>query len=302
MLNPELLFIKGPVKLTQSQIKVVDYLLDHADEVPFMTASQLGRELGLSDATVVRLAQTLGFDGFRELKDHLRGRLMARLDTVSRMERTVGQVRSVEDVITAVMQADLANLSRTAENVSFKTLIASAQAIQKAEEVQVIGLRSAHALAQFLASALRFLGRRVSLLSPGIGEMWSDVSSLGRRSVLVAISFPRYTRVTVEAAEAAREAGATVISITDSALSPLAAHSNHLLAAQCRTDSFVESFVAALSILNALVTSVAFMDGQKTLERLRRMERLWEEKNIYFQTEQRALPSWARRARKRLAG
>ncbi len=280
-------------QLTRRQSKLADYILQNADEVVFMTAARLAEASGVSDATVVRLAQTLGFEGFPELKRHLRSFMLTRLDTVSRFKRSSRGIRSVEELIAAVVQQDSKNLAETAANLNVDGIIRIAQVLKDAEEVSIIGLRSAHSLAVLLSSTLGFLGKRVRLIVPGTGELWREVGLLSRGSVLVAVSFPRYTRLTIEVAEVAHRAGASVVSLTDSPFSPLAPFSDHVLAARCRIDSFIESYVPILSLLNALVTAIAFLDGKKAVKQLRRMEHLWEEKNIYYQTERRVLPSWA---------
>ena len=293
MIDTGVLLPRTNAQLTRRQTKLADYILQNADEVVFMTAAQLAEASGVSDATVVRLAQTLGFEGFPELKQHLRSFMLTRLDTVSRFRRTSQRIRSVEELIAAVVQQDAKNLAETAEHLDTDGIIRIARVLKEADAVNIIGLRSAHSLAVLLSSTLGFLGKRVRLIVPGTGELWREISMISRGSVLVAISFPRYTRLTIEVAEAARRAGAVVVSLTDSPFSPLAPFSDHILAARCRIDSFIESYVTILSLLNALVTAIAFLDGKKAVKQLRRMEQLWEEKNIYYQVEKRTLPSWA---------
>jgi len=292
MISPEALLVKGPATLTPSQKKVVDYLCVHGEEVIFMTAAQVARRLGISDSTVVRLAPVLGFESFKEMKLHLRKQLMGRLDTVSRIERTIGRIDSLEDVLDAVMQADLNNLVRTAEVIPKKTFVQVVNILRETDDLHILGLRSAHALAHFFAMAMHFLRRRPKLLVPDTHDLWGEIDLLGPHSVLVAISFPRYTRLTIEAARAAHKAGATVISLTDSTLSPLAPYSNYVLPACYRIDSLVESYVAALSVLNAVVTGIAFMDGSQAFDGLKRLESLWKDKGVYYEAEDRARPSW----------
>jgi len=287
MLHPESLFINGPVRLTKTQSRVVDYMLAHPDEVIFMTASDLGGALGVSDATVVRVSQALGFAGFSEVKRHLQGELSQRRDTVSRLEKAASEIDSLEDVIAAVLRNDLENLRATAETTSYQTLAQVARVISRAPEVSIIGLRSAHSLAHFLASALRFLGRKVRMLAPGIGYLWADLRDMGPGSVLVAFSFPRYTKLTIEVVREAHQSGATVISFTDGALSPLATCSHYVIPASFRMDSFMESYVAALSLLNALVTAIAYGEKRSSLKHLGELERLWREKGVYFDEELR---------------
>lgn len=279
--------------LTRLQTRLADYILQYADDVVFMTAAQLAEASGVSDATVVRLAQTLGFEGFPEMKQHLRSIMMARHDTVSRLKQTSLSIGSVDELISAMVQQDARNLVETAENLDLSNIIRIAHVLKDAKDVNIVGLRSAHSLAVLLSSSLGFLGKRVRLIVPGTGEMWRDVSMVLHDSVLVAISFPRYTRLTIEVAEAAHLAGAVVVSLTDSQFSPLVPFSDHVLTTRCRFDGFIESYVTILSLINALVTAIAFLDGEKAVAQLRRMERLWEEKNIYYRPEKRDLPSWA---------
>jgi len=145
---------------------------------------------------------------------------------------------------------------------------------------------------------MHFLRRRPKVLVPDTHDLWGEISLLGPGSVLVAISFPRYTRLTIEAARAAHEAGATVISLTDSTLSPLAPYSNHVLPACYRIDSLVESYVAALSVLNAVVTGIAFTDGSQAFDGLKRLESLWKDKGVYYEAENRTRPSWIKYEKK----
>jgi DNA-binding MurR/RpiR family transcriptional regulator len=293
MNNTDVLLPLPKTPLTRLQTRLADYILKNADDVVFMTVAQLAEASGVSDATVVRLAQTLDFEGFPEMKQHLRSFMMARHDTVSRLKQTSLGICSVDELVSVLVQQDAKNLAETAEDMDISNIIRIAHVLKDAKDINILGLRSAHSLAVLLSSTLGFLGKRVRLIVPGTGEMWRDVSMMTQDSVVVAISFPRYTRLTVEVAESAHLAGAVVVSLTDSPLSPLAPFSDHILTARCSFDGFIESYVTILSLINALVTAVAFLDGDKAVIQLRRMEQLWEEKNIYYRAEKRNLPSWA---------
>jgi DNA-binding MurR/RpiR family transcriptional regulator len=283
--------MKSP--LTRRQSQSARYILHDSEEVVFMSAAQVAEECGVSDATVVRLAQALGFAGFPEMKQHLRADSFHRLDTVSRLKRTSRRTGSVEELVASVVAQDARNLAETAAHLDRDGIVRAARVLLNAREVGIVGLRSAHALAVMLASTLGFLGKRTRLIVPGTGEMWRDVSGISKDSVVVAISFPHYARLTLEVAETVRRAGATVVSLTDSPFSPLVPVSDLVLTARSRIDSFIESHVTALSLLNALVTAVAYLGGVESIRHLRQMERLWEAKNIYFQSEKRSLPEWA---------
>ena len=279
--------------LTPNQSRLLKYIVENAEKVIFLTTAQLARDSAVSEATVVRLAQVLGYSGYKEMKQDLSRFIMRRLDTVERFKSSAEGIHSVGDLMRAVIQQDKNNLTTLSQGLEQETLSRVAQILHNAPLIYLVGLRSAYSLAMFLKSGLTLLGKQVRMLTPETWELWRNVSQVGRGDLLVAISFPRYTRLTVEVAETVHRSGATVISLTDSSVSPLAAHSDHLLSAPCRIDSFIESYVPALSILNALITGIGFLNGGETVEHLQKMERSWDEKRTYQQLEVRSLPSWA---------
>ena len=278
------LLVDNKVRLTPAQRRIMQYIVDHYDEAIFLTASQLARKAGVSEATVVRLAQALGFDGYPGMQRKFRQGLQDRLSTVTRLEHTVDHVRKTGDVAVKVLQEDIHNLSQTLKNISLDIFERAVADLQSAKRIYVVGLRGAHAPALTLATYLRFLGKEAHLLVPGHGEMWDIVQGLGRSDLVVGISFPRYTQVTLEVLQHARKKRARVGAITDSPLSPLARHAHWVLTATCRLDSYIESFTAATSLINALLTAMSIREPEKTLRILRQREALWEEKEVYLST------------------
>ena len=278
------LLVDNKIHLTPAQRRIMQYIVDHYDEAIFLTASQLARKAGVSEATVVRLAQALGFDGYPGMQRKFRQGLQDRLSTVTRLEHTVDHVRKTGDVAVKVLQEDIHNLSQTLKNISLDIFERAVADLQSAKRIYVVGLRGAHAPALTLATYLRFLGKEAHLLVPGHGEMWDIVQGLGRSDLVVGISFPRYTQVTLEVLQHARKKRARVGAITDSPLSPLARHAHWVLTATCRLDSYIESFTAATSLINALLTAMSIREPEKTLRILRQREALWEEKEVYLST------------------
>jgi DNA-binding MurR/RpiR family transcriptional regulator len=207
--------------------------------------------------------------------------LQDRLSTVTRLEHTVDHVRQTGDIVVKVLQEDIHNLSQTLRNLSLDIFERAVADLQSAKRIFVVGLRGAHAPALTLATYLRFLGKQAHLLLPGHGEMWDILQELGRSDLVVGISFPRYTQVTVEVLQHARKKKARVGAITDSPLSPLARYAHWVLTAHCQLDSFIESFTAATSLINALLTAMSVQEPGKTLRILREREALWEEKGVY---------------------
>jgi len=190
-------------------------------------------------------------------------------------------VRQMGDVVVKVLQEDIQNLSQTLREFPLDIFERAVSDMQSAKRIFVIGLRGAHAPALTLATYLRFLGKEAHLLVPGHGEMWDILQGLGSSDLVVGISFPRYTQVTLEVLEHARKKRARVGAITDSPLSPLARHAHWVLTAHCQLDSFIESFTAATSLVNALLTAISIQSPGKTLRILREREALWEEKGVY---------------------
>jgi len=275
------LLVDNKIRLTPAQRRILQYIIEHYEEAIFLTASQLAQNVGVSEATVVRLAQALGFDGYPGMQRKFRQGLQDRLSTVTRLEHTVDHVRQTGDVVVKVLQEDIHNLSQTLKNLSLDIFERAVADLQSAKRIFVVGLRGAHAPALTLATYLRFLGKQAHLLVPGHGEMWDILQGLGRSDLVVGISFPRYTQITLEVLQHARMKRARVGAITDSPLSPLARYAHWVLTAHCELDSFIESFTAATSLVNALLTAMSIQDPGKTLRILRQREALWEGKGVY---------------------
>lgn len=267
--------------LAPAQKKVMKYILEHYEEAIFLTASKLSRKAGVSEATVVRLAQVLGYYGYPGMQEALRENLQNRLSTVTRVEKTVKHVSDDGDVLMKIMQEDIRNLSQTLQDISVETFHQAVSDMQKARRIFVAGLRGAHAPALVLTLYLKFLKKDAHLIVPGIGDVWNNIHGVGPEDLVIGISFPRYTRLTIEILEYASKQGACVGAITDSLLSPLAEYADWVLPVHSQLDSFIESFTAALSIVNALLTAISIQNPDETMKALRDREALWKEKNIY---------------------
>jgi DNA-binding MurR/RpiR family transcriptional regulator len=274
---------RKPAGLTPTQKKTLDYILKNTDQVVFLTATELARRLDVSDASIVRTAQALGHSGYPGLKRRIRDLVLPRISTVQRLGETVRNVESVSDILTNVLTADLDNLNKTLEETDPTVFEEVVKAMDVARRIYAIGLRSAHCLAVFMASALRYLGRDVMLVMPGTGEMWEQLRDVEPVDVIVGFSFPRYTRITVEAMAYARERGAKVVAVTDGELSPLASTSHLVLTVPYQINSYIESFTAALSLVNALVTGLAFKGRTDTMQILGEMEHVWTREGVHWE-------------------
>jgi DNA-binding MurR/RpiR family transcriptional regulator len=267
--------------LTAAQKRVMTFILKNSEEAAFMTASHLSRKAGVSEATVVRLARRLEFSGYPEMQGALRENLQTRLSTVTRIEKTVKKVRNTEDVLTKVMQEDIHNLSQTLLDISVEAFKHAVTDMQRARRIFVVGLRGSHAPALMLALYLKFIKKETHLLVPGIEDIWMNMRNVGPDDLVIGISFPRYTRMTVEILEFAAQKKTRVGAITDSLLSPLTQNADWVLTVRSELDSYIESFTASMSLVNALLTALSIQQPE-TMEALEDGERIWQDKGIYF--------------------
>ncbi len=269
-------------KLTTGQKRALQYILENTEESVFLTATKLSKKAGVGEATVVRLAQVLGFQGYSDMQRHLRAEFQDRLSTVTRLEKSIKDVHNEGDLLKKIIQQDIRNLTRTLHDISPETFQKAVKDITESRTIYVAGLRGSHAPAIILGLYLNFLKKDARLLIPGYGDVWNVLFGLGPDDLVIGISFPRYTRLTVEILEYAHNHGAKVGAITDSLVSPLAEYADWVLPVYSRMDSFIESFTASISIANALLTAVSIRNLDQTLQILREKEDLWKEKNIYI--------------------
>jgi len=268
-------------RFSKGQRLIARYITESYDKAAFMTASVLGKTVGVSESTVVRFAVELGYDGYPSMQKAMQEMVLNRLTSVQRMGVANDRIRD-QDVISTVLHADAEKLRRTADTVSREDFAAAVKAIQKARRIYVIGVRSASALAHFLGYYLNYMFDNVHLITTsGASEMFERLVNVGQEDVVIAFSFPRYSTATVKGAQYCRSTGATVVGVTDSKLSPLGQSCEHVLVAKSDMVSLVDSLVAPLSVVNALIVALA-ADREKTLSKtFDTLERVWEEYNVY---------------------
>jgi len=263
-----------------SRRAVLAYAEAHPEEVSYLSARELGERCGVSESTVIRTIQAHGFSGYPAYQRQLRNELARRRTTVERFSARQGS-----DPLARVFARDIENLRATWESLSPAAFDRAAEWLAECRRAWLLGLRTPHAVAVFLREALGFLGIDARLLTAGSHDLWDDLEQVAPTDVVVAVTFPRYTRVVVDAARLARKRGARLVAVTDGPASPLAAHADALLPAAYALEGFVESFAASLSLAQALVLEVSRKMGDRALEALRRKEALWAERGVYWEEE-----------------
>ncbi len=270
---------------SKGQKQIARFILEHYDKAAFMTASRLGVTVGVSESTVVRFATELGYDGYPHLQRALQEMIRNKLTSVQRME-VAGDRMGGRDVLQTVLHADTDMIRVTLDEIDRDAFQGAVDALMGAKRIYILGVRSSSALASFLGFYFNLLFENVTLVhTNSVSEIFEQVLRVGPCDVLFGISFPRYSKRTLSAMKYARDRGARVIALTDSQLSPLARVADHVLLARSDMASFVDSLVAPLSVINALIVAVGMSRRDEIEQTFNKLERIWEEYDVYEKPE-----------------
>ena len=286
-MNQDILSILQEKKsgFSKGQRLIAKYITEEYDKAAFMTANRLGKTVGVSESTVVRFAVDLGFDGYPSMQKAMQEMVLNRLTSVQRIEVANNRIGD-QDVVSMVIQSDMEKLRQTGENLSRKDFSAAVNAILGAKRVYILGVRSAAPLADFLGYYLNYMFNNVHVLTGcGTSEMFEKIVGIDSQDVVIAFSFPRYSSATTKGAQYCRSTGATVIGITDSRESPLGLCCDHVLCAKSDMVSLVDSLVAPLSVVNALIVSIAAKREKELHRTFEALERIWDQYHVYEKRE-----------------
>lgn len=266
---------------SKGQKRIANAILTGYDKTAYMTAAKLGELCCVSESTVVRFADEIGFKGYPEMQHALQELVRTKLTPNQRIRITNRRIGD-GDLLESVLSADMEKIKYTLEKTDRAAFAQAVEAILSARNLYIFGARSSSTLAHFLNFNLQLIFDNVRMIhSPSEGEVFEQILSIGQGDVLFAISFPRYSKKIVNAVSYARGQGATVIALTDTPLSPLAEYADCLLTAQSDMASFVDSLVAPLSILNAILVAVTQKRQTEIAARFDRLERIWDEYDVY---------------------
>lgn len=266
---------------SKGQKLIAAYVLGHYDKAAYLTASRLGAIVGVSESTVVRFANELGYTGYPEFQHSLREIIRNRLTSFQRIEVTNNLIGD-GNVLDKVLLSDAEKIRRTMEEIDHASFEEAIDRIVTAKKIYIIGVRSSSSLAGFLNFNFRMIFDNVRFVQTTSGsEMFEQLMRIGEGDVMIAISFPRYSKRIINAVEYARTKGADVVALTDSHSSPIAAFADQLLIAQSDMASFVDSLVAPLSIINAMIVAVSRKKQDELTDRLRALEEVWDKYDVY---------------------
>lgn len=272
---------EGMSSFSKGQRMIASYILNNYDKAAYLTASRLGALVGVSESTVVRFAIELGYEGYPDFQDSLRKLIRNRLTSFQRIEVTNNLIGD-GSVLEKVLSSDIDKIRRTMEEIDHEMFEEAIEKIVNAKTIYILGVRSSSALAGFLNYSLRMIFNNIKFVqTTARSELFEQLMDIGEQDVMIAISFPRYSKRIINAVEYARSKNANVVAITDSHASPIAAYANQLLTAHSDMASFVDSLVAPLSIINAIIVAVARSKQDELIERLRALEEVWDRYDVY---------------------
>ena len=260
--------------------------MESYDKAAFMTASSLGRKVGVSESTVVRFASELGYEGYPDMQRSLQKMIRNRLTTVQRIEVTNDRLGS-QDLLSMVLQSDMEKIRVTLEELDRESFNQVVDAIVAARKIYIIGVRSSATIASFLYFYFNLIFENVVLVSANTAsEIFESLLRVGEEDVVIGVSFPRYSSRTVQAMSFARDRGAATVAITDNEASPLVPISRYSLMARSDMASFVDSLVAPLSLVNALLVAVSQRKNDDLSRTFRTLEDIWEEYGVYEKVQE----------------
>ena len=266
---------------SKGQKRIADFITSHTDKAAFMTASKLGATVGVSESTVVRFATELGYGGYPHLQKALQEMIRNKLTAVQRMEVTNDRMGN-RDVLRAVLNSDIEKIRLTLDELDQETFNTVVEEILNAKHIYILGVRSSYALSSFIGFYFNLMFDNVRLVhTTSASEAFEQILRVGEGDVVLGISFPRYSRRTLQALEYARDSGATVIALTDSRLSPLSQTAHYTLIAKSDMASFVDSLVAPLSVINALIVALGMRKQQEVSDIFNKLETIWDEYQVY---------------------
>lgn len=272
-------------KMSKGQKRLADYVTENYDKAVFLTAARLGEVVGVSESTVVRFATQLGYKGYPGFQKALEELVRNKLNSIQRMEVTYGRI-SQPEILETVLQSDIEKIKLTLTGIDQKAFELAIDTILSAKRIYVVGIRSCAPLASFLCFYLNLVCENVTAVNTNSSsEIFEQLIRINEEDVIIGISFPRYSMRTLKALEFASNRKAKVITLTDSVHSPMNLYSSCNLIARSDMASIVDSLVAPLSVINALVVALCMKKQKEVVNTLETLEQIWGEYQVYSKDE-----------------
>lgn len=270
--------------LSKGQKLIASYINNHYEKAAFMTASKLGDTVGVSESTVVRFAMVLGFEGYPSLQKALQQLIKSKLTTVQRLTMDEN-LSDTSILLKKTLTSDIDNIRVTLDEIDFETFSKVIDAICGAKRIYILGLRSSSALAEYLGFYLNMILDNVNVVTYGMSDIFEQLLKVNEKDLLIGISYPRYSRKTLEALKYVKKQNCKVVGITDSLISPISSLSDYTLVAKSNMASFVDSLVAPMSIINTIIVAIGMREKAEITNYFTKLENIWQEFNVYDSTD-----------------
>ncbi len=276
---------KNMPKLSKGQKLIANYIVEHYEKAVYLTAAKLGAIVGVSESTVVRFANELGYDGYPKFQNALEDLVKSKLTAMQRLEVTTDRINT-KKVLKSVLQMDEDKIRITREQIDEEAFDQAIDQIIKAKTIYILGVRSCAGLSSFLGFYLNIIFDNIKIINTNsVSEMFEAIHRINEEDVVIGISFPRYSKRVMKCLEFAQSKKAKVIAITDSYISPIASYSDYALIGSSEMVSFVDSLVAPLSIINAIIVAISLKKKDEIAENLENLENIWVEFEVYDNSE-----------------
>lgn len=267
-------------RLSKGQKLIAQYILNNYDKVAFMTACKLGETVGVSESTVVRFANALGYSGYPKLQAALQELIKNKLTTVQRVEMA-NDYSDENTILNKILKGDIDNIRETLEEIDGEAFQEAVSRLLKARKIYILGMRTSFVVAQYLGFYLGIILDNVHTVRMDMGDAFEQIVRIGEGDVVIAFSFPRYSKKSFQLVKYAKEKGAKVISITDSLFAPIASVSDNTLIVKSNMASFVDSLVPAMSVANALAVAVGMKEKEDIKEHFDDLEQMWDKYGMF---------------------
>lgn len=267
-------------RLSKGQKLIAQYILNNYDKVAFMTACKLGETVGVSESTVVRFANALGYSGYPKLQAALQELIKNKLTTVQRVEMA-NDYSDENTILNKILKGDMDNIRETLEEIDGEAFQEAVSRLLKARKIYILGMRTSFVVAQYLGFYLGIILDNVHTVRMDMGDAFEQIVRIGEDDVVIAFSFPRYSKKSFQLVKYAKEKGAHVISITDSLFAPIASVSDNTLIVKSNMASFVDSLVPAMSVANALAVAVGMKEKEDIKEHFDDLEQMWDKYGMF---------------------
>lgn len=260
---------------------LADYIRENYHKAAFMNVEQLSLATGVSEATVVRFSSELGYEKYSHFQHALNDYAKSTLTSVQRMEHACAQYKDA-DILSAVFESDIDRIKKTLNRIDRQAFWGAVDALINAKRIYVLGLRGSSALARFLSYYLNFLFPSVKLVNgTSVGDIFEQMFRVGEGDALIAFSLPRYSLRTIRAVQHARKSKATIVGITDGENSPILELCDYPLIAKTDMEAFVDSLVAPMSLINALIVAISMKLPDVATASLSKLESIWTDNEVY---------------------